>query len=73
MKKYLLFILTAIILMFSLTSCDTTDIANDNHNYEIKYNNEVHYKECDCGRIDDEEEHTFSDEIHVIQQVTCDQ
>ena len=71
MKKYLLFILTSIILIISLTSCDTTDIANENHNYELKYDEHVHYNECDCGKKENEEAHIFSDAIHRITAPTC--
>ena len=73
MKKYLLFIISALVLVFSLTSCDTSDIANDNHNFTVKYNDDVHYNECDCGHKEHEEAHIFSDAIHMIQKESCSQ
>ena len=29
------------------------------HNYELKYNDEMHYKKCSCGSIIEEENHTY--------------
>ena len=33
MKKYLLFIISAFILVFTLSSCDTSDLENEYHNH----------------------------------------
>jgi len=73
MKKYLLFIISAFILVFSLSSCDTNDLANDNHDFHIEYNDNYHYDICDCGHKEHEEAHIFSDAIHVIQKESCSQ
>ena len=40
MKKYLLFIISAFILVFTLSSCDTSDLENEYHDFHIEYNDE---------------------------------
>jgi len=72
MKKYLLFIVTTFLLVFALTSCDNENIQNEVHEYTLKYDDTYHYDECDCGDIQNKEEHTYSNEPHVIQQESCD-
>ena len=73
MKKYLLFILSAFILIFTLSSCDTSDLENEYHDFHVAYNDEGHYDLCDCGHKEHEEEHIFSDAIHMIQKESCSQ
>ena len=72
MKKYLLFIVTTFLLVFALTSCDNENIQNEVHEYTLKYDDTYHYDECNCGDIKNKEEHTYSNEPHVIQQESCD-
>lgn len=73
MKKYLLFIISAFILVFTLSSCDTSDLENEYHDFHVAYNEEGHYDLCDCGHKEHEEAHIFSDAIHVIQKESCSQ
>ena len=71
MKKYLLSILTLFILLFSLTSCDTSNIEKDYHDLKLAYDENSHYDLCECGHKENEEAHIFSDAIHVISYPTC--
>ena len=73
MKKYLLFIISAFVLVFTLSSCDTSDLENEYHDFYIEYNEEGHYDLCDCGHKEHEEAHIFSDAIHMIQKESCSQ
>jgi len=73
MKKYLLFIISVFILVFSLSSCDTSDLENEYHDFHVAYNDEGHYDLCDCGHKEHEEEHIFSGAIHMIQKESCSQ
>lgn len=68
MKK-LLYLLPLLLLVI-LSSCDTTDLQFDNHDYVLKYDNEQHYQECECGDIIDTQAHTFSDPI-IRLEPTC--
>lgn len=70
MKKYLLLLLSLIILI-PLSSCDTSDIALENHEYHLSYNDDSHYDLCECGDIINIEEHIFSDAVTVITKPTC--
>ena len=60
MKKYCYIIL---VLSIFLISC------KHQCEYELKYDNEFHYKECSCGSIIEEEKHEYSNEI--IKEPTC--
>lgn len=67
MKKVLLFILTFALIL--LTSCDTTNIELENHDYKLSYNDEYHYDYCDCGHKIHEEKHNIKSE--TIKEITC--
>ena len=71
MKKYITLIITTLILIFTLSSCDTEDIVNNHHDFHIAYDEHNHFEECDCGEKQNEEAHIFSDAIHVISYPTC--
>ena len=67
MKKALLFILTFTLIL--LTSCDTTNIELENHDYKLSYNDDSHYEICKCGEKRNEKGHNFI--IEVIKKSTC--
>ena len=71
MKKYLLFVFTILVVLFTLTSCDTTPIQKDYHNFELKYDEHSHFDLCECGKKENEEAHYFSDAIIVVSYPTC--
>ena len=70
MKKYILLLLSLLIII-PLTSCDTSSIENDYHDFKLSYDNQNHYDICECGKKENEEAHIFSDEVTVIAAPTC--
>lgn len=68
MKKLLYLI--PLLFIIVLTSCDTSDIQNEIHEYVLKYDNEEHYQECECGDTIEIESHTFSEPI-IRLEPTC--
>ena len=70
MKRHLLIFISFIFIIF-LSSCDTSNMVFENHEYEHTYDEHYHYDKCSCGDIKNKEEHIFSDAIHVITYPTC--
>ena len=70
MKKHLLILISFIFIIF-LSSCDTSNMVFENHEYEHTYDEHYHFDKCSCGDIINKEEHTFSDAIHAITYPTC--
>ena len=68
MKKLL--ILPLLLLLIFLSSCETKPIQFDNHEFELKYNQEEHYEECSCGDIKNITAHTL-DEGTIRLEPTC--
>lgn len=68
MKK--LFYILPLLLLFVLTGCNQTNLKFDNHEFELKYNQEEHYEECSCGDIKNITAHTL-DEGTIRLEPTC--
>lgn len=49
---------------------DDTVIEKGEHEYVEKYDDEGHWKECECGSVTDTEKHTFGDWV-ITQNVTA--